>query len=217
MAVIDGFRNFRWHSSRSCDPVWEKRSFDLGKLESLDLVVEPFKDSDFLAHTMLRFGFKDDGYLIVSVEARREKNETYNLVAGAFRQFEMIYLFGSEDDLSVLRAVHRGARLYIYPVKAERQFIVELFKGLASSADQLHLKPVFYRSIRDNCTTTLVKHFERQQGKKIGLRLETLFPAMTGKLLYRMGFMDTDLSYDEARVHFRVDERMRGLYNAGRP
>jgi len=213
---IDGFRNFRWSSPEAYEPIWEKRFFDLGRLESLDLVVEPFQDSDFLAHTMLRFGFADQGYLIVSVEARREKHETYNLVAGAFRQFELMYLFGAENDLLALRAVHRGTRLYIYPIKAERQFIVELFRDLALSANQLHSEPRFYRSIRDNCTTTLVKHFERRWAKKIGLRRETLFPALTGKLLYQMGCMDTALSYDEAKKHFRVDERMRRLYGEGR-
>jgi hypothetical protein len=209
LVTIDGFRNFRWSGFQTYDPLWEKRTFDLGKIESLDLVVEPFQNSDFMAHTMLRFGFADQGYLIVSVEARREKRETFNLVAGAFRQFELIYLFGAESDLMVVRAVYRGARLYVYPIKADRQFIAGLFKDLASSSNQLHSEPRFYRSILDNCTTALVKHFDRLQEKKIGLRRETLFPAMTGKLLYQMGYMDTDLSYEQAKEHFRVDERIR--------
>jgi hypothetical protein len=207
--TIEGFRNLRWHGPHEFDPVWETRSFDLRRLESLDLVVEPFKDSDFMAHTMLRFGFGEDGYLIVSVEARREGREKYSLVAGALRQFELIYLFGSEDDFLTVRAVYRGARLYVFPVKADRKFIVDLFKSLASSANALHAEPQFYRSIRDNCTTTLVKHFDRQQPMHIGLRRETLFPALTGKLLYQMGYMDTTYSYEEAKEYFRVDERIR--------
>ena len=207
--IIEGFRNLRWRGPHEFDPVWETRSFDLRRLESLDLVVEPFKDSDFMAHTMLRFGFGQNEYLIVSVEARREGPEKYSLVAGALRQFELIYLFGSESDLLTVRAVQRGARLYVFPVKAERKFIVDLFRSLASSANALHSEPKFYRSIRDNCTTTLVKHFDRQQPEHIGLRYETLFPALTGKLMYQMGYMDTTYSYEEAKEYFRVDERIR--------
>ena len=165
-----------------------------------------------MAHTMLRFGFGDHEHLIVSVEARREKNETYSLISGAFRRFELIYLFGSEDDLLVLRAVHRGTRLYIYPIKADHPFMLSLLKDMASSANALHEKPMFYRSILDNCTTTLVKHFDRLQKDHIGLRRETLFPSLTGQLLYRMGYMDTDLSYEKAKEHFRADERIRENY-----
>lgn len=208
--VIQGFRNFQWRGPQEFDPVWETRSFDLRKLESLDLAVEPFKDSELMAHTMLRFGFGEDGYIIVSVEARAEKDEKYSLIAGALRQFELIYLFGSENDLLTLRAVHRGARIYMFPVKADRKFMAGLLMDLASSANALHAKPKFYRSIRDNCTTTLVKHFDRQHPQEhIGLRHETLFPALTGKLLHRMGYMDTTYSYEEAKEHFRVDERIR--------
>ncbi len=206
---IQGFRSFRWHSLCTFDAVWEKRVFDLRKLTSLDLIVEPFKDSDLLAHTMLRFGFGEDGAVIVSVEARREEKEQYNLVAGALRQFELIYIFGDENDLLLVRAVHRGARLYIYPVKADQEFIVSLFRDLASSANALHEEPKFYRSLRDNCTTTLVKHIDRQPVEQIGFRYETVFPALTGRLLYRRGFMDTDLSYEQAREYFRADEAIR--------
>ena len=208
--TIEGFRNFKWRGPQEFNPVWATRSFDLRRLESLDLIVEPFKDSELMAHTMLRFGFGENEYFIVSVEARAEKHETYDLVAGALRQFELIYLFGSESDFLTVRAVYRGARLYAYPVKAERKFIADLFRDLASSANALHANPKFYQSIRYNCTTTLVKHFDRQQHQEhIGLRYETLFPALTGKLLHRMGYMDTAYSYEEAKEYFRVDERIR--------
>lgn len=207
--TIQGVRNFRWHDSSTFDAVWQQRDFDLKKLTSLELIVEPFKGSELMAHTMLQFGFGEEGSLIVSVEARREEHERYSLVPGAFRQFELIYLFGDEHDLLELRAVHRGTRLYAYPVKADREFMASLFLDLAASANALHSQPKFYRSLRDNCTTTLVKHIDRMHLEHIGLRYETVFPALTGRLLYERGFMDTDLSYEEARTLFRVDERIR--------
>lgn len=207
--TIDDFRDFRWRDVGAFEPLYQRKVFDLSKLDQLDLVVEPFKDSDYLAHTMLRFGFSDHTSFIVSVEARREARETYSLWAGLFRQFELIYLFGSEEDLLRLRAVCRKTRLYQYPIKADRHFMTELLKDLAASANDLHRSPKFYRSILDNCTTTLVKHFDRLQPQKIGLRKETLFPAMTGRLLYRMGYMDTGLPYEQAKEYFRIDQKIR--------
>lgn len=212
--VIENFRDFKRQSARAFEPVFAKEIFDLSKLERLDLIVEPFGDSDFLAHTMLRFGFLDHKSLIVSVEARREEHETFNLLAGLFRQFELIYVFGSEDDLLRLRAIDRKARLYQYPIKADQRFMADLLKDLARSANDLRRSPRFYRSIRENCTTTLVKHFDRLGPQKIGLRTETILPAMTGKLLYHMGYMDTELSYEQAKEFFRIDQKIR---NKGAP
>lgn len=208
--TIKGFRNFRWRGIQEFDPIWEERTFDLKKLSRLDLIVEPFKDSEFMAHAMLGFGFEDGKQIIVSVEARRETHETYSLIPGAFRQFELIYLFGDAEDMLKLRAVHRGASIYAYPVKADQDFITRLFLELVTSANALHEKPNFYRSVRDNCTTTLVKHIDRvHREEHIGLRLGTLFPARIGRLLHQMGYMDTTLSYEEAESYFRMDEHMR--------
>lgn len=207
--IIENFRDFKWQNARAFEPVFTKEIFDLSKLDRLDLIVEPFKDSDYLAHTMLRFGFLDHKRLIVSVEARREAHETYSLPAGFFRQFELIYVFGSEEDLLRLRAIGRKTRLYQYPIKADQQFMADLLKDLARSANSLEAAPKFYRSILDNCTTTLVKHFDRLGPEKIGLRKETILPAMTGKLLYQLGYMDTDLSYEQAKEHFRIDQTIR--------
>lgn len=207
--VIKNFRDFKWQNARVFEPVFTNEVFDLSKLERLDLIVEPFQDSDYLAHTMLRFGFSDHNSLIVSVEARREDHETYSLPAGFFRQFELIYVFGSEEDLLGLRAIARKARLYRYPIKADQRFMADLLKDLARSANSLNQTPKFYRSILDNCTTTLVKHFDRLAPQRIGLRKETILPAMTGKLLYQMGYMDTDLSYEQAKEHFRIDQTIR--------
>ena len=63
----------------------------------------------------------------------------------------------------------------------------------------------FYRTLRDNCTTTLVEHIDRHYQQKIGLRMETIFPAKAGELLHELGRMDTNLSYIEAYEASRID------------
>ena len=209
--TIHELRNFTWRSLEDYDSHWESRSYDLSKLNSLDLIVEPFRDSELMAHTMFSFGFSDGQRVIVSAEARKEANEDYGLLPGAFRQFELMYIFGSEEDLLTLRAVGRGARIYSYPVKATPEFIQDLFMNMVESAESLHEKPRFYASLRQNCTTTLVQHIDelRPKEKKLGLRSETLFPAKSGALLHAIGKMDTDLSFEEARKRYRIDVKAR--------
>jgi len=205
VVTIEKFRNFTWQGINNSDQNWETRNYNLSKLKGLSLVVVPFQDSKYMAHTMLDFEFSDQGNVIISVETRKEKGEKYSLVAGALRQFELIYVFGSERDLLTLRAVHRGSKINLYPIKAEPEFMISLFKDLAKSANSLHDKPQFYRTLRDNCTTTLVKHIDRHYQQNIGLRVETIFPAKAGELLHELGRMDTHLPYYQANEASRID------------
>ncbi len=198
MVTIENFRDFTWQSIDNSDQNWVTRDYDLNKLQGLSLIVVPFHDSKYMAHTMLVFEFENMNNIIVSVETRKEKNENYSLVAGALRQLELIYVFGSEQDLLTLRAVHRGSKLHFYPIKAEPEFIISLFKDLAQSANILHTSPQFYRTLRDNCTTTLVRHIDHHYQNKIGWRMQTVFPAKAGELLYELNRMDTHLSYQQA-------------------
>lgn len=202
--TIHNFRNAKWHEGR-VTANWQTRNYDLNKLSSLHLIVEPFNDSKLMAHTMLDFGFQDQGHVIVSIEARKEIDEEYSLVAGALRQFELIYIFGDEKDLLTLRALVRGSALHLYPIKAEPEFLADLFRDLAMSANALHDEPKFYHTLRDNCTTTLVEHIDRHYQEKIGTRIETIFPAKAGALLYELGRMDTNLSYQQAYEASRID------------
>lgn len=203
---IENFRNFTWQDINNSNLKWETKKFDLSKLNELFLVVVPFGGSEYMAHTMLIFGFDGQDNIIVSVETRKEKNESYSLVAGALRQLELIYVFGSEQDLLSLRAIHRGAKLHLYPVKAEPEFIVTLFKDLAQSANGLHEQAKFYRTLRDNCTSTLVRHIDRHYQQQIGVRFETIFPAQAGKLLHEVGRMETRLDYLQAHSLSRIDD-----------
>ena len=135
--------------------------------------------------------------------------EQYGLIAGALRQFELMYVFGTEEDILGLRAVHFESRLYVYPIKANREFTPELFLDLCKSANALIEKPLFYGTFSRNCATTLLQHIERVHIDKIGSRTETLFSAQAGRLLYDLGYMDTKLSFEEARERFRIDEKAR--------
>jgi len=215
IAQIHNLRNFTWHNSRKMAGNWETRIYNLDKLVGLNLIVEPFKDSKYMAHTMLDFDFSDQGHIVVSVEARKEQDEEYGLIPGALRQFEITYVFGDDKDLLGLRAVVRNSKLHLYPIKAESEFIVSLFKDLANSANQLHDEPKFYRTLRDNCTTTLVQHIDRQYEQKIGLRLETMFPAKAGELLSKLERMDTVLSYPQAYKASRIDHLVRQHWGEG--
>ena len=213
--TLNGLRDFRWNSSTEFEAAWIDRDYDLGRLDSLDVLVVPFGTSEKAAHVMLSFGFSDGERLLISAEARKEVGEIYSLAAGALRQFELILVYATEEDAIDLRARHRGDLIYAYPVKAEAGFLRDLLLELCDTANDLLEKPQFYATLRRNCTTILLAHADRLLEQKIGFRHEILFPAKVGKLLHQLGLVQTDLDFKEAQKRFRIDERARAA--AGKP
>ena len=64
-------------------PRWETRTYDLSKLDSVDLIAV-YWAGKAIAHVMVSFGFAGKDYLTVSIETRKEKGESYSTLAGFF-------------------------------------------------------------------------------------------------------------------------------------
>jgi hypothetical protein len=90
-------------------------TFDLRRIQSIEFAVVPFKNAEAAAHTFLIFGFEDGERLAISVEVRREREESYTPLKGLLRQFELTYVIMHERDAILLRTKYRGDRVYLYP------------------------------------------------------------------------------------------------------
>ena len=86
---------------------------------------------------------------------RKEKGESFSLIAGLYKQFELIYQINSERDALTLRGTQEGTQLYIFPIKASQEFMKSLFISMTAKAGKLTDEPKFYHSLRANCTTEL--------------------------------------------------------------
>ncbi|MFP6872078.1 MAG: DUF4105 domain-containing protein [Verrucomicrobiales bacterium] len=206
---IHNVRQFKWHGSGDFDPSWTFQTYYMDQLQSLDLVVEPLGASEYFAHTMLSFGFGAERRVVISIEVRREKGESFGILPGFYRQFELFYQINSERDAFTLRATRPDVDLYVFPVKAEAEFIRSLFLDMVREANQLNHHPQFYHSLRANCTTKLFDHVNMEIGSPIGYRREILLPAQAGKLLHELGWMDTDLGYQQAKERFRLGDKVK--------
>ena len=209
LVTINNVRHFKWEGVNDYQPSWVKKNYYLDKLDSLDLIVEPLGDSRLFAHTMLSFGFGPEQRVVISVEARKEKGESYSLVSGLYKQFELLYQISSERDALTLRVARGQSKLYMYPVKATPEFIKNLFLDMVSKAGSLVDKPAFYHSLRANCTTELFKHIKENFEGDISYGKGVLFPSKSGQVLHEMGWMDTELEYEDARKKFMSAERVK--------
>lgn len=209
VVTISNVRHFKWQTPDDYQSAWVKKSYYLDKLNSLDLIIEPLEGSDLFAHTMLSFGFGTEERVVVSAEARKEKGEKYSIFSGIYKQFELLYQISSERDALTLRVARGQSKLFIYPVKATPDFIRSLFLSMTADAGRLVDEPIFYHSLRANCTTELFKHIKQNFDGNISYGKGVLFPAQAGEVLHEMGWMKTELDYEAARKKFMSSHRVK--------
>ncbi|MFA6459425.1 MAG: DUF4105 domain-containing protein [Candidatus Paceibacterota bacterium] len=204
---IHNIRNFTYASTTSYTADYYDKSFDLSKLNRVWYIVEPFSGIPGSAHTFLSFEFDDEQFVSISVEIRKEKGEVYHPVKGLFNQYELMYVIADERDVVQLRTNHRKDLVYVYPIKATQEKMRAIFLDMLARTNKLYNEPEFYNTITNTCTTNIVKHVNKITPKKIPFSFKVLLPANSDRLAYDLGMIDTDLSFEESRKKYLVNEK----------
>lgn len=186
-------------------------TYRLSELESVDLVAIPFLASPTLAHMMMSFGFSDGRYLGVSVEIRKEEGESFAPLKGVLRQFELMYVVGDERDLIRLCTDHYLNGVYLYPVRAPKEEVQAVFLDVMHRVNQLRAEPEFYNTFTNNCTTNIVRHFNRAGYRRIPYSYEVLLPGLFPRLAYELDMIHTERSFEESQQLARIN-RLAYLY-----
>lgn len=213
-AVFDGeevrvhnIRNFIYASTTSYTPQYYDKTFDLNAIRTVDYVVEPFSDFAGSAHTFLTFGFEGGDYLAISIEIRKEVGESFSAWKGLWKQYELMYVVADERDVIKLRSNYRNDLVYVYPIAVPPEKVRSLFVEMLTAVNEIKEKPRFYNTLFDTCTTNIVKHVNSIAPKAIPWSFKVLLPGYSDQLVYDLGLIDTDLSFEEARARYLINER----------
>jgi hypothetical protein len=202
--TVQNLRNFDYRSEADFTERWEQRDYSLSKLESVDLIVSNWGILD-VSHLMLSFGFQDGQQLAVSVESRREQGEPQTGLRALFKQYELLHILGTEEDLLRLRTSFRREDVWVYPLKTKGENLQNFLLSLIDRINGLAEQPEWYNMITQNCTTTLLPH--RQRASLADLwDLRVLLNGSFDELAYELGSIDTELSFSEARDYFYVNQ-----------
>jgi hypothetical protein len=205
---LAGVRNFRYDSNGTVHPAFEERTYDLDRLESVWFVLVPFSTRwRAPAHSFVSFGFSDSQFVGISVEARREADERYGVLAGLFRQYELMYVVAEERDLFLRRVRKDSNDVYVYPVNASREKARELFVAMVRRANALAARPEFYNTLTNSCTSNLVAHVNEIAPGRIRAGWRTLLPGYADEVALELGLIQGATSIDDARRRFRVNDR----------
>ena len=178
----------------------------LSDLTSVWYGLSHFYDHGF-AHTFLSFGFADGRYLVISVEARQERGESYGPLKGLLRNYELIYVVGEERDIIGVRTHIRKERVLLYELNLDAARVRRLFLQMLDDVDRIYRRPVFYNTLTDNCTTNIVKNADNISTLQRLFDYRILLPGYSDGLAVDIGAIATDLPLDELRESARLDPR----------
>jgi hypothetical protein len=204
---VRNVRHTAYRTPEDYTPAYHDRTVDLDRLVRVWFVVEPFSRWGGAAHTFLSFEFEGPEFLSVSVEARKEKSETYHFLKGLFRRYELLYVVADERDAIGLRANVRRDDVFLYPIRAPVPEVRALFVEMLERANALRVRPEFYNTLTSNCTSNIVQHVNRLVPGRVPFSFKWMLPGYSDRLAYDLGLIDTGLPFEAIRMRYRINQR----------
>ena len=201
---LGNVRNFDWITEGTANESWEARSYDLEKLDSVYLVTSVWDSAD-IAHVIVAFGFADGQRVAFSVETRKEAHESFNVMGGFFRQFELVLIAATEEDILRLRTNHRKEDVRLYPMALSVEQRRILFLSYVELANQLEEQPAFYNTLSANCTTTLYP-LANAVHPEVGIDWRLMASGHLPSYINELGGFEDDLTMEERVTRAAITE-----------
>jgi hypothetical protein len=194
---LTGVRNFDYRSRNNFTVRYEEREVLLSHLTGLDFYVSYFMEGP-VGHTFLSFVFDNAPPLSISIETRPEVGEGFAPIASMFKQFELIYVVGSERDLVGVRANHRQEPVYLYRLNTSADGARRLLLVYLARINELADRPEFYHLLTNSCTINIMR-YANAAGREGRFDIRHLLNGLVDSYLYHSGRVDTTLPFDELR------------------
>jgi Domain of unknown function (DUF4105) len=206
--TLHDVRNCDYRSETDYDPRWETRVVHLSKLTGVDLAIT-YWGSPWIAHPIASFQFSDSLPVAISIEARKAAGQGYSVIAGLYRQYELIYIAADERDVIRLRTNYRqGEDVYLYRIAMSPEHARSLFLAYLDRLNRLHDRPEFYNQIVDNCTTNIrLANIEATQGKVPPWDWRVLLNGKGDELLYERGLINRSLPFATLKEQSLINKR----------
>lgn len=215
MVTVRNIRNFAYRSETDYTPAWYDKTYDLSKLEGVDIVAVYWM-GPAIAHTFVSFAFAGGDHLAVSIETRKEKGEAYSTIKGFFRQYELYYVVADERDVIRLRTNYRRdppEDVYVYRVQGSIENGRRLFLEYVRKMNALKAQPDFYNTLVNNCTTD-IWYNSLVNAEHLRFSWKILASGYVPEYLYESGRLDTRLPFPELQRRAHVNARAQAADTA---
>lgn len=206
---VHNIRNFYYRSETDYTPAYYDKSFDLDKLEGVD-IISVYWMGPSIAHVFLSFAFAEGEHLAVSIETRKEKGEDYSTLKGFFRQYELYYVVADERDVIRLRTNYRldpPEDVFVYRTFGNIENGRRLFLAYIDKINGLKVTPEFYNTLTTNCTTNIWLN-SHVNPDHLPFNWKILVSGYLPDFLYENGRLDTGgLSFSQLKKRSHINKR----------
>jgi len=204
--LVHDVRNFDYRTPDDFDARYEDREFDLSKLQAADVLYSYWEGNTSVAHTMFSWDFGGNDVLCLSVEVRREIGQEAGGLPGIFKQFEILYILADERDVVRLRTNYRREEVFLIRSVLTPEESRRLLLDVLETVNRLREEPEFYRTIGNNCTTSIVGHINAIWPGRIPFTKKILMNGFAPEIAYANRIHRTDLPFDEWKRRSRINE-----------
>lgn len=215
LVTVRNVRNFAYRSETDYTPHYYDRTYDLGKLRSVDLIAVYWM-GPAIAHTILSFGFEGGEQLAISIETRKERGETYSTTRGFFKQYELHYVVADERDVVRLRTSYRKdppEDVYVYRLHGPLENGRRVFLQYMQRINDLQARPEFYNTLIDNCTTGIWMNARINPGH-VPLSWKVLASGYLPEYLHGVGMLAPGVPFAELQRLAYINPRARAAGDA---
>jgi hypothetical protein len=201
---LTGVRDFKYRSRDDFTVRYEEREVSLSHLTGIDFFVSYWSEGP-VAHTFLSFIFDNVPPLSISIETRPEVGEGFAPIASLFKQFELIYVVGDEQDIVGVRTNHRRETVYLYHMNTSVEMARRLLLIYLTRINELADRPEFYHLLSNSCTINIIR-YANAAGRVGGYDIRHLLNGLIDGYLYDSGRINTSLPYEELRRRSLINE-----------
>lgn len=208
--VID-IRDFKYRTVDDFDCDYIDRVFDLDKLRGMDLAVSHWDGRQNVAHTLLTFRFADGFHLALSAETRLPFGMEQAALPGIYKQYEIHYIWSTEDDILKLRSNFRKDELFLYRTEANKEQTEKILRYLLNYSQSLYEHPRFYNTLTENCTTSLLPAI-RQAVPEFGFDYRLIMNGLSDRMAFEKGWLSRRKGerFEDLKKRRLVSQYIRG-------
>ena len=191
---LTAVRDWRYSPDSVVSKAYVAMSYDPADVRGLWLYEQELGLGGRIAHTFLVFEFPESygpaRWLGLSVETRREVGETYSLIGGVLKAFEVTHVWASEEDLVTRRVELLDYPLTRYRVSVPNEYSGRIFQQFVDETAALAASPRWYNTLTTNCTSALIAYVNEAEPGAIPWHYSFVLTGRTDTYLARLGYLD---------------------------
>jgi hypothetical protein len=205
--VVHNVRDCRYRTEKDYSDCWSDRTYDLSQLRGVDFFLDNW-GIKFASHPMVSFDFGDQ-HLVFSIEARYRPGQSYSLVRGFYRQYELIFVAADERDVIRLRTNFRkdpDEDVYLYRVQVTPAVARAMLLVYVNYMNNLKDNPEWYNELTRNCTSTVDTQLADVTGNPQGGSIQLILNGSMDELMYNRGRLVTGgLPFPQLKVQALIN------------